>query len=128
LVKDVIEDLKAWARETAPTLTDEEWCETRHTVTMAEAHGRKSITDGYLRSRALLAYRDEVAAGLGKHEVKILLRRRETHWLFPPNDVARGLYEKALVCYWANDEHQAWTGDVTPFGRAVARALEAKHG
>jgi hypothetical protein len=112
-----VDSLKDWARETAPTLTDEEWCETRHTVTMAEAHGRKSITDGYLRSRALLAYRDEVAAGVSRDEHHYLTRKST-----PYPDVIPSLYAKGLL------SEPSYGLRFTPFGRAVARALEAKHG
>ncbi len=129
---------KDWVHETVSTLTAEGWRRCRFAAEQGQSgcesyDAALELDDGttvlsWEQLDDLLAHRNEVAAGLSEYEAKILLRRRETCWLFPPKKVARALSKKALVRYWANDDNQAWTGDVTPFGREVARVLEADNG
>ena len=96
-------DLKQWARETAPTLTDREW-ESVYAQLWPGLHDRE----------ALLAYRDEVAAGLVP-PLPLALRR-----------LAREKYVGQVAQLRLRQANPAlFDGEITPFGRAVARVLEA---
>lgn len=108
------ETLEQWAARVAPTLTDKRWREAEQMAANLPA-GRGDSGD---EARALLAYRDKVAADLYRFERFALLDLRRAEQPCSSN------YRRLVQGKLARERTELWTC-ITDFGREIARVLGA---
>jgi hypothetical protein len=114
-------DLRDWARETAPMLTDEDW----ETHKMWAAAGFPVdwawLVYSEAQTRALLVRRDEVVLGLSDDQGGELLTIMDGDGFCSLVDVAELLHRELVTDVVTGFEYKT-----TSFGRAVIHKLESK--